>query len=183
DEPVVRHDGLHRVGPQRRQPQREPPAGTESGHADAAPGHGVVAAQVVDRTGQVLRRLLDIERHHHLRGLVGLVHRDLAAVHVGRERDEALARVPVAHLFDLLVEPPPLLDHDDAGAAAALRHRDVALRLTAVARERDHLAHQYAPPNLLWSQLRIFSGFTTITTRLAPMACTPSRTVSFSGPQ
>ena len=67
--------------------------------------------------------------------------------------------------------------------APDLYHGEVSLRLTAVARERDHLAHQYAPPNLLWSQLRIFSGFTTTTTRLAPIACTPSRTVSFSGPQ
>ncbi len=183
DEPVIRHDRLDRVRSQRREPEREPAAGAEAGDADAAAAHGVVALEVVDRAGQVLGGLLDVQRHHHLGRLVGLPDRNLAAVHVGPEGDEPFARVPVAHLLDLLVEPPPLLDHDDAGTAPAVRHRQVALRLTTVARERHHLAHQYAPPNLLWSQLRIFSGFTTITTRLEPIACTPSRTVSFSGPQ
>ena len=184
DDAVVRHHGLHDVRSQRRQPQREPTADAVAGRADAIARDRVVALQVVDGADHVLGGLLDVQRHHHLGGLVGLLQRDLgAAVQVGRQRDEPLRGVPVAHLLDLLIEAPPLLDDGDAGTAAGVRYREIALRLTAVARERHHLAHQYEPPNLLWSQLRILSGFTTITTRLAPMARTPSRTVSFSGPQ
>src|SRR6266511_80557 len=184
DDAVIRHRRLHQVGPERREPEREPAPDAEPGHADAVAGHGGVALQVVDGPDHVLGRLLDVERHHHLRCLVRLLQRGLgAAVQVWREGDEPFGRVPVAHLLDLLVETPPLLDHHDPRALPTVRYRQVALRLTTVARERHDLAHQYAPPNLLWSQLRIFSGFTTITTRLALIARTPSRTVSFSGPQ
>ena len=73
------------------------------------------AARYVDRARHVLGRLLDVERHHQLAGFVGLV-RDDPAVDVGRERDEALGREAVAHLLDLVVEAPPLLEHDHPGA-------------------------------------------------------------------
>ena len=116
DDAVVRHRGLDRVGPQRREPEREPAAHAEADDAHAVAGHRVVAAEVVDGAGHVLGRLLDVQRHHQLTGLVGLrMGPSLAVVQVGRERDEPFAGVPVAHLLDLVVEPPPLLDHDDPG--------------------------------------------------------------------
>ena len=47
--------------------------------------------------------------------------RDDAAVDVGRERDEALGREAVAHLLDLVVEPPPLLEHDHSRRPIPIR--------------------------------------------------------------
>ena len=50
-----------------------------------------------------------------LAGLVGLGG-GLAVVQVGRQRDEALGGEAVAHVLDVGHQPPPLLDHDHAGA-------------------------------------------------------------------
>ena len=75
------------------------------------------AGDLVDGAAHVLGGLLDVQRHHQLAGLVGLGGR-LAVVQVGGEGDEALGGEAVAHVLDVVDQPPPLLDHDDAGAAA-----------------------------------------------------------------
>ena len=99
----------------------------------------VVGDQEVDGTGEVTGGPIDRQVGHQLAGLVRVVRRR-AAVQVGRERDEALSRQPVGDARDVVGQPPPLLDHDDAGAAAGLRHREVAVGVVAVAGELDVLA-------------------------------------------
>ncbi len=84
------------------------------------------------------------ERHHLLAGLVGLGHLR-PPVQVGRQGHEAVGREPVADVLDVGHEAPPLLDHDDARAAARRRHRQISLVLGSVARKFDHLAHGRRP--------------------------------------
>src|SRR5207248_8021200 len=74
--------------------------------------------------------------HHLLFGLVGLGRR-LAPVEIGGEGEESLRRQAVAHRADVLVQAPPLLQHDRGRAAARLGRRQVAGRGRAVARELD----------------------------------------------
>ena len=62
---------------------------------------------------------VDGQVRHHLAGVVGVVG-DLAAVQVRGQRDEALGGEAVADVDDVVVEAPPLLDDDDAGAGAGL---------------------------------------------------------------
>jgi hypothetical protein len=96
--------------------------------------------EVVDRADHVLRGALDVERHHELGRLVGLLGLD-TPVHVGRERDEPFGRESVADFLDLVVDAPPLLEHDHTPAGAGVGEREVPLALGAVARELDQLAH------------------------------------------
>src|SRR5262245_51964214 len=60
-----------------------------------------------------------------------------AAVEIGRERDEAVAREAVAHVADVVDEAPPLLDHEDAGPAARRGPREIAPYGLPAARELD----------------------------------------------
>ena len=86
-----------------------------------------------------LRGPVDGQGHHHLARAVGVV-RGLAAVQVGGEGDEALLRQAVADVGDVVGEAPPLLDDDDARAAAALGEGEVAVRGAVAAGERGVLA-------------------------------------------
>src|SRR5262249_6992423 len=62
----------------------------------------------------------------------------LAAIQVRSERDEASLREPVAGLAKWLCQPPPLVQHNDAWPAAALRRRQIARRGCSVRVEFDH---------------------------------------------
>ena len=77
------------------------------------------AGQMLDRAGDVLVRGADeVEAAHHVVGLVRLL-RHAALVEVGRQRVVARAREAIGDAADLVVQPPPFLDHDDARLALA----------------------------------------------------------------
>jgi hypothetical protein len=72
-------------------------------------------AQVVDRAANVLvRGAGKIQAVHQVAGLVRLL-RDAALEQVGRQGVEAGAGEAVGDAADLVVEPPPFLDHHHAG--------------------------------------------------------------------
>ena len=91
-----------------------------------------------DRTGHVLRRLVEVQRHHQLAGAVGFGGA-LAVVQVGRERREPRGGEAIDDVGDVRHQPPPLLDHDDAGTAAVAGQ--VAVARVAVGRKSQHLTH------------------------------------------
>jgi hypothetical protein len=73
--------------------------------------------QLVDRPGELRGRGGELEGHHLLGGLVGLVERHLPpVVEVGGQSREPGGGESVARRFDLGHESPPLLDHDHAGS-------------------------------------------------------------------
>jgi len=75
---------------------------------------------------------LHVEFHHELARLVGLGG-DLAVVEVGRQRGEACGGDAARDVLDVVVETPPLLDHDDAGeGTVALGPGQVALKRLAL---------------------------------------------------
>ena len=96
--------------------------------------------EVVHRALHVLGGALDVERHHELGRLVGLL-RELAAVDVGGQGHEALRRESVAGLLDLVVHAPPLLEHDHTPAGPAVGQRQVPLTFRTVGCELHDLAH------------------------------------------
>jgi hypothetical protein len=95
---------------------------------------------VVHRSTHLLLGLRHVHRHHLLLGLVRLLG-GLAVEQVRRQRDVALRGEAVANAADVIVDPPPLLEHDDAGAFA-LGLGEVALRRCAVRLELD-LGHSF----------------------------------------
>lgn len=138
DRSVVGHDGLDRVVAQGGKHESKPAA-----HAVADDPNPVAVTALlhrVDGPRHVLCSLVELQRHHLLASLVRLG--DLhPVVEVGRKRDETLGGEPVADVLYVIDQPPPLLDHDDPGAGAALWNGEVALTGRAVARKLDHLAH------------------------------------------
>jgi hypothetical protein len=97
-----------------------------------------VAEQEVDGAAEVARGALHRQLLHELAGLVGVVGGG-AAVEVGCERDEALRGEPVGHVGDVARQPPPLLDHDDAGSAPCRGDGEVTVGGAAAGGERDVL--------------------------------------------
>ena len=116
------------------QHQHEAAAHAEADGAHGAAGHRVVGQQEVDGAAEVLRGLVDGQGHHHRAGLVGVV-RGPAAVQVRRQGDEPGGGQAVGDVGDVVGQPPPLLDDQDAGAGAGGGHGQVAVRLTAGDRE------------------------------------------------
>src|ERR1019366_10773675 len=57
------------------------------------------------------------------------------------ESHETLASKAVAHVFDVVDQPPPLLDHDDSRSGAAVGHRQISGVGRTVARKLDHGSH------------------------------------------
>src|SRR3989304_5346006 len=83
-----------------------------------------------------------------LAGLVG-IRRDLAVVEVRGEGYVPFARVPLGHVLDVVVEPPPLLDHDHRRRRPrALRLRQIRPDPVPVPHELDRVAH-YGPSFLI----------------------------------
>ena len=121
-----------------RTEQRELPAHAEAHDADSI-ALRTLGEEEVARAAEILLRLLDVERHHELAGVVRGGRR-LAVVEVGGERHVALRGEAVGDVLDVADEPPPLLDHDDAGTGAALGARKISLGGTAVRGELDHRA-------------------------------------------
>src|SRR5918994_1861353 len=116
----------------RRGPDREPAAQAEAHSPDLA-GALRVGGEVVHRSAHLLLGLLHVQRHHLLLRLVRLF-RGLAVEEVGRQGDEPLPREAVAHVADVIVDTPPLLQNDDPGALA-LGLRQVSRRRAAVGLE------------------------------------------------
>jgi hypothetical protein len=90
---------------------------------------------VVHRPPHLLLGLLHVHRHHLLLRLAGLL-RGLAVEEVGGEGDVSLPREAVAHVADVVVEAPPLLQDDKAGPLF-LGLGEVAARRAAVCLELD----------------------------------------------
>jgi hypothetical protein len=138
----VEHDGRGDLLTRPRgQVQDERAAHAEPDRPDRVPGHRRLREKVVDRSRQLRHRLLRVELPRERHGLV-LVVRDPAAEQIRRQRHEPLAGEPVAHVGNVIVQAPPLLDDDHAGAGAALRHGQVAVRGAPVAREADILVRR-----------------------------------------
>src|SRR5918994_1182595 len=116
----------------RRGPDREPAAQAEAHGPDLA-GALRVGGEVVHRSAHLLLGLLHVQRHHLLLRLVRLF-RGLAVEEVGRQGDEPLPREAVAHVADVIVDTPPLLQNYDPGALA-LGLRQVSRRRAAVGLE------------------------------------------------
>ena len=74
----------------------------------------------------------NVEVHHQAPGDVGIA-AGLAAIEIGSERYEARTRQTVTDIANMIDEPPPLLDDEDAGPAAARGPREIAARLAALA--------------------------------------------------
>ena len=121
-----------------RQQEDEPATHTESDGADGRGGHALVRQQEVHRAAEVPRRAVLRQIGHELTRLVGVMGHP-AAEQVGRECDEALAGERVRDTGDVVGEPPPLLDDDDARPAARGGEGEIAVCRRTVARERDVL--------------------------------------------
>ena len=114
---VERHRGAHLVALLGGEQQHESATHAEADGPDLGPGDPFVRQQVVDGAAEVGRSLVDRQLAHHLAGLVGVVGHP-PAVQVGREGHKTCGGEAVGNCGDVVVEPPPLLDHDDAGARA-----------------------------------------------------------------
>ena len=101
-----------------------------------APSTAVVVQQHRHRGIEIARRAGDLEIHHQPARHVRVVGR-LAAVEIRRQGHEALASQPIADVANVGHEPPPLLDHDHAGAPTGSREGEIAPRLLSVAGELD----------------------------------------------
>src|SRR5205807_9746808 len=104
---------------------RQPAAETEADRADALAFEALERAQVFGRAAHLVLDLVHRHRHHQLLRRVGLLRR-LAAVEVGREREEPLACEAIADGADVLVDAPPLLQHDRRPPPLAVRNRKVS---------------------------------------------------------
>src|SRR3990172_2905926 len=123
-------------------------AHAEAGDSDAIPPDLLHAPEVRDGAQQVLDGVLAAEGPHQLAGLVG-IRRDLAVVEVRGEGHVPFARVPLGHVLDVVVEPPPLLDHDHRRRRPrALRLRQIRPDPVPVPHELDRVAH-YGPSFLI----------------------------------
>jgi hypothetical protein len=131
---VVVGDGGADLGRLRRAPDREPAAGAEPDRADLAVALRVLE-HLLDGPAHVLHSLVHVQRHQLLLGLVRLLG-GVAVVEVGSEGDEPLLGEAVAHLPHAVVESPPLVDHDHAGALA-VGLGEIAAALPAVGLEFD----------------------------------------------
>ena len=80
----------------------------------ASPMVASCRGEVVDGAAHVASGAIGRHALHELAGLVHLVvRRERAVVQVGREGDEAGRTQAVGDPLDVVVETPPLLDHDD----------------------------------------------------------------------
>jgi hypothetical protein len=89
---VVRRDCVDEIRSQRREPQRERAAHAEADDAELA--LGAVGVQRRRRAAQLPGRVVDVERHQHAAGLVGV--RGASAIDVGSSAT-TLRRGAVAH--------------------------------------------------------------------------------------
>mmetsp|Transcript_21584 Transcript_21584/g.51159 ORF Transcript_21584/g.51159 Transcript_21584/m.51159 type:complete len:251 (-) Transcript_21584:430-1182(-) len=100
------------LGHQHRRQQRQRAAHAVAGHADLAAAEAQ-ALQVLHRAAHILRgRLAEVQARHQVVGLLGL-DGALPAVEVRHQGREAGAGEALGHAADLVVQAPPLLDHDD----------------------------------------------------------------------
>src|SRR5439155_24775045 len=89
-------------------------------------------------TAQITRRKVDRHRHRKLARLVRLCS-GLSVIEVWGERDVTLAGHSVRDVFDVGDKSPPLLDHDDAWAAAGGGQSKVSVGGATVAGKRHRL--------------------------------------------
>jgi hypothetical protein len=104
------------------------------------------------RAANVLRcRVAEVETGHQVLGFGG-INRDFALVKVGYERAVTESGETVGHAFDLIVQAPPFLDHDDAWSCViAGGPREVTVAIRAIGPfKSDHLSHN---PSIDWHQL------------------------------
>ena len=125
-------------------------AHAESGDTDLGPLDRVGVEELEGRGVEVAEGPRDLEIQHQATGRVGFGP-GLPAVEIGRQGDEALAGQPVADISDVIDQPPPLLDHQDAGTPPGRRYGEVGRHDIAVTREPDLFAcalcaHAAAPP-------------------------------------
>src|SRR5262249_18930789 len=117
--------------------------------AEAVAGDGDLAARAIaeegDRAGDFLDRLAEVERLHHLAGLVGVLG-ELAVIEVGHDRGEAGGGVALGDGLDLVVDAPPLLDDDDTGRlTGAIGRRQDAARFACTGWKGHPLRVRHVP--------------------------------------
>lgn len=117
--------------------------GQRAAHAEAHRGKLAAphATQVIDGAANVLMRGAgEIQAVHQVAGLICVL-RNAALEQVGRQGSEPGPREAVGNPADLVVQPPPFLDHHHAGTALS-RSGEIALAGTAVRSvEVDDLSH------------------------------------------
>ena len=115
-EAVERHHGFDRVGPIRRDDERQHAAHAEADDADAVARDGGVTRQIIDCAAHVAPRAVGRQALHQVRRFVHLVvRRQFAVVEIGRQRHEPGLRQPIGHLLDAVVQTPPLVYHNHRG--------------------------------------------------------------------
>ena len=117
-------------------------AEAEAGEADL----GAVAAEILHGAAHGLRGgVHEIQRVHLFAGGIGVViGHHLALVEIGRQGVEAGQREAVAHALDLILQPPPFLDHHHTRRVAAGGVGEIAAGVLAVRTlEADAGAHGF----------------------------------------
>ncbi len=126
---ILAHPGHH---------QRQPAAHAEADDSCPFGFDKWLGNQIIDRALNILDRPGAVKFHRQLASFVWLGGFP-PAIQVWRQRDEALAREAPGDILDVVVQPPPFLNHDDAGKRPrALRPRQVARHEITVARKLDH---------------------------------------------
>src|SRR5437764_5970264 len=144
-EHVVERDRRRDLRTRRPGPHGQPAAQAEADRTDAPALEALERAQMFGRAAHLVLDLVHRHRHHQLLRLVRLLRR-LAAVEVGRMREEALTGEAIADGADVLVDAPPLLQHDRRRPGLAARHRKIsALRPRACLKlDVRHLESSFA---------------------------------------
>src|SRR6185503_11460479 len=120
---TIKHHARTNVWILRRRVQRQRATHTESNYADLFTRNSVVSRKIFSSRGQISFSLVDTQGHHQLPRFVRRLRR-LAVIQIRRERDKTFTRKPVANVFDVIHETPPLLNHNHTWTTATLRNRE-----------------------------------------------------------
>ena len=126
-EAVERDGDLDEVGAERREDEGEHAAHAEPDDGDTLSTGRLERCQVIDSSAHISGGAIHRESGHEFASAIHLgMPGQFTVVEVGGEGGEAGGRQLIADLDDPAIEPPPLLDDDDAGPAAGDRFGQVA---------------------------------------------------------
>ena len=135
NESVERRDPSHGIGSLAGGNESQATTHTEADNTHLGTARALL--QQIDRARHVFACLGEVERHHQLARAIGFGGR-LTVVQVGRNGHETCGGEAIDDVFDVVVQTPPLLDHDDARTSVA---GDVAIACSTIALECHEFAH------------------------------------------
>ena len=144
---VERRSRCHCIGALTRNHQRESTAHTKT--RDTNFGIACALLQQINRTAEVFSCRCEIHAHQQLARTVWFCCH-FTVIQIRCQRSETFSSKSISNVFDVIIQTPPLLDDHHTRAAVS---SNVSRASSTVALELDHLAHQYAPPSLLWSHV------------------------------